>query len=490
MSSMSKKIRFSFRPTVGEARLEERVVLTGTTASIAAAATRVAPLQTNASTEGGFSGMTLQQIRRAYNQQFTAAQTALRKFAANQITALYNDPAGFGLNGRPTQAALATLNANISGAANAASLQLSTQFSLLPASARSLVPNLQNSLLGTQKNSLASQISNVTNSSRLTNSQSALRNAVSQGINTTFNNNRAQLANFFDTTSLNRLSVDQSTGQRIPLQQFLNNGAVSRINNAFGTLANSVGAVAQSSLFDSTGTFNPQAVNGFQQQFSNALGTAASQVGSILSLLPNKSPTFGPQFQQALFAAGTDPATGQPANSLLNGLGGAFPKATGTGTGTGTPFTSNMFNTNFQNNFTTGFQNVSGLVNNAFGVQTTPGSTGNFTLPNGFFQTGATFPNLFGSQFTSGNFANGFNNGFVTGQNAGNGFIGFGQAPTGFNNNFATGFNNFNSTLNQQFGFTQPNLGGTGTGTGLPTNGGTVTGGGGTGIPGSGGFFV
>jgi hypothetical protein len=274
---------------------------------------------------------------------------------------------------------------------------------------------------------------------------------------------------------LARLSVDATTGQRIPITQFMANQAIDQINNTFGTLANSVGPLAQSALFDADGVFNPQAVSAFQQQFNNALNTAAFQTGSLAALFPN-STTVASQLQSALFGSGVDATTGLPITSFASGLAGLFP----TDATTSTPFTSDLFNTNFQDVFTGAFQNFTTPLSNMLlgGGQSLPGSGGSFQLPTGFFQSGATFPSLFGSQFIGSSFNNGFNNGFAT---TGNGFIGFGTAPSGFNIDFGTGFNDLVSAANTSFGFSQPtNLGG-GLNTGGDLGGGAADGLGGTG---------
>jgi hypothetical protein len=478
MNNSARKNRFTFRPALGGSSLEERVVLNGSQpAQVVAAAHQVTPLQTQA----GAATLTLQQIRSAYGQQFRAAIQQLRASINAQVAQLY-------ANGqRPTAAQLAAFNANVAGALDATALRLSSQYSLLPGTTSRLVANLQNSLLGSQRTSLASQITNLANSSRFNGSQTVLNNAINQRFNSVFTTNANQLANFFNTTPINRLSVDATTGQRIPFGQFLANQAISQFNNTFGSLVNSVPNAAQTALFANGGNPTTTAVNGFQQQFSNALGTAAFQLGSALSLFPNATTTLAPQLNSALFSTGTNPATGQPFNSVLNGFQGLF------NTNTTTPLTANTFNTGFQNAFTNSFQGLASPIFNTLGVQPTLGSNGNIALPNGFFQNNATFTNPFNSQFTGNNFFNGFNNGFVTGSN---GFPGFGQAPSAFNNNFSTGFNNFTSTLNQQFGFTQPTLG-TGTTTGtiggttptVPTGTATITTGGGTINPGGGVFL-
>jgi|GEM_PF-5158900 len=480
MSPNPRNRRIAFRPTLGDIRLEERVVMNGAATMIGTMAASVATPPTTGNVQAnqtGLGNLTARQIRNAFRQQIGLAQNSLRQFARDQVNAMFSNAANFGANGRPTAQALADFNAGVAGAINATALRLSAQASLLPGASRRVLPVLQNSLLGSGSNSLASRLTSLGNSRRALNSPVAFENAINRQINNSFRTNTVRFNNFLTTTPLNRLSVDPTTGQRIPLSQFMANAAANQINNTFGTLANNVGPLARTVLFDTTGAFSPQAQAAFQQQFANALGTAAFQVGSLVSMFPNGMTALAPQLQSALFATGIDPLTGLPSTSFVNGLANVFPTGTST-----TPFTPITFDTGFQNAFTTGFQNFTTPLNTFFGVVPTSGTGGTFQLPNGFFQTGATFPGLLGSQFTGNTFNNGFNNGFLT---TGSGFPGFGTAPTGFNTNFGTGFNNFIGGVNTQFGFTPPTFGtgtgtsigtgtGTGTGTGLPTGGVTL----------------
>ena len=280
MSTNPRKNRITFRPTLGDIQLEERVVLNGTSMTSAAAAAEVSALQTGGGTSSrqtSLENLTTRQIRQAFLQQFRGTQTALRQFVNSQASALFNDPANRGPNGRLTAEALANFSTNIAGGINAAALRLSAQTSLLPGSSRRLVPELQNALLGSRPNSLnasslSSRIANLAGTGLANRSQTAFQNAINREINRSFTNSSARLTNFFTTTRLNRLSVDPTTGQRVPLSRFLVNQAVAQTNNTLGTLANSVGPNATAALFDSTGTFNPQNLASFQQQFANALG--------------------------------------------------------------------------------------------------------------------------------------------------------------------------------------------------------------------------
>jgi hypothetical protein len=176
----------------------------------------------------------------------------------------------------------------------------------------------------------------------------------------------------------------------------------------------------------------------------------------------NQNPS--PQLQSVSF-------TGQPSASFAGGMSGLFPTGAGT-----SPFTPATFNTNIQSAFLPGFQNLATPLNQFFVVPMTTGTGGASQSTTGFFQTGTTFPSVFGIPSTG----SGFNNGSLT---TGSGFPGFGTAPVGFNTNFATGFNTFMSGVNQEFGIIPPNLGvgtaiglvtGTGLGTGLGTGPGTT----------------
>jgi hypothetical protein len=477
MRSTTRKSRFAFRPTVDGVQLEERVVLNASSASIASlVGAQIASQLGQAARPGAGPLAQARQLNTLYRQQFRDAQSGLQQYIANQVSSAFGDPANVGADGRLTAQARANLQNTLNGAINATALRLSAQTALLPgATNRNLVSNLQTSILGNQANSLASRIASRIGSGRLAGSAPMLANTINRQVTAALSNNAARLGGFLSTTPLARLSVDATTGQRIPITQFMGNQAIAQLNNTFGTLANSVGPLAQTALFDADGVFNPQAVSAFQQQFNTALNTAAFQTGSLAALFPN-SATATSQLQSALFGSGVDATTGQPIVSLASGLAGLFP----TGETGATPFTPDLFNTNFQDAFTGAFQGFDTSIRDLLlGDTRVPPDAGvTFQLPTGFFQSGATFPSLFGSQFTGSSFNSGFNNGFAT---TGNGFIGFGTAPSDFNAGFGTGFNDLVSAANTTFGFSQPtNLGG-GLNTGGDLGGGAADGLGGTG---------
>lgn len=465
MSITPRRARRAFRPTSLGIPLEERVVMSGAPAWMATLRGSVGPPSGPATPPGpssptGLGDITARQLMTAYNQQFGASRAALQQYINDQIGTLYS-PDNLGADGRPTQQAIADFSNNVGGAINATAFGLSSQLALLPGAAQRLVPNLQQSLLGSGSGSLANRIAAQVNSPRGLASQQQLQNAIGRQIGTSFALNNGQVSNLLRSPQLGRATVDAATGQRVSLSQYLGNQAALQINNTFGSLANSVGANAQSALFDPTGAFNSQGAGAFQQQYGNALNTAAYQVNGILSLLPNSS-SIRSGLQSGLFGAagGTGPGTGD--GNLFNALSGVFPTDTGP---TATPFTTDAFNTAFQNGFTTAFRNFNGPITSLLN-QTSTGSQ----LPTGFFQTGATFPSVFGTQYTGST----FNNGFAS---TGTGFPGFGTAPSGFNTAFGTGFNGFITNVNSQGGISIPSPVGTiGTGTGVGTGTGTVTG--------------
>jgi len=453
-----KKPRHAFRPTLADyARLEDRVVMSVTAANIAAAATSQ-------------SGMTAAQVRAASARALQAATRNIRNFVNAQSAALF-------ANGTPTADQINNFKAQVAGAINSTAFTLSSQAALLPNSARN-VAAIQNALLGSGRTSLLSRLDTALQNNRNLSSATRLQNAIGSGITNTLLGVRSAQNNFFNTTPLNRLSVD-SSGNPIPLQQFISGQIANQFTNSLGAFANAFPTVANATLFPNgpNNGVNPSSdlIQAFNAQTTNALGTITAQLGSNLALLPN-SGLVASQLNPLLFGTGT---TGTGANTgLLNSLANL-------------QFGGTTFNNDVTTAFNNGFSSLSTPLNSFLGLQ----AQQNAALPT----TG--FTNVFGPNFTSSTFNNGFNNGFASSGNTG--FLGFGTAPTGFNTAFASGFNGLNSSLNSSFGFNFPTLGGTtGTGglggVGIGTSTGNLTGGnfpggtvtGGTGIgTGTGNFF-
>jgi hypothetical protein len=410
-----KRTHVAFRPSVGETRLEDRVVLSVSKVSAAAIHSLVVQPTPAPSPFTPLSRLTAQQVRNAFMHQSQVAAGTLRNTIRNDIIQLF-------ATGRPTAQQLSDFNATVAGQLDASALRMSSQALLLPGRSQQLVTTMQNFVLGSNPNSLLSRIQAITQSPRFINSAAALRNAISVPLNrvTLMGNN--QLNNFFNTTALNRLSVD-STGQQIPLQQFFGQQVMSQLGNSLGSLGQSFSNQANTLLFPTNGiTPTTAAVNAFNNQFSQALNTSAFQLASNLALF-NGGTGVLPQVQNSLFGSGS----GALFNTIL-----------------GIPNQTTTNAANFASNISTAFNNGFGTLNtplsNFFGINPTP----NTLLPT------SNFPNIFGPTLAGATFNSGFNNGF------GSGFIGFGTAPNAFNTNFGTGFNTFMNDVNQSFGVTPP----------------------------------
>jgi hypothetical protein len=472
MNNRTRK-RQAFRPMVGEASLEKRLVLssvvTATTESGATPlVTVVMPLTTPGVTPPPAAPpfnphviaaraahrLTVAHLRAVYARQVRAAMRDLRTAIRTNVVQLRASGT------TPTAPQLADFNARVGGAIDATALRLSSQAALLPGAGTRLIPAIQNALLGSGSRSLISRLSTLAQAGQLSGSAGALQSALTRQINLAGRQTTAQLNNFFSTTPLNSLSVN-SSGQRIPLQQFMGNQLLNQLGNTLGILSQNFPTVANAALFPNgiTGIPTQSVLNAFGTQVGNALGTAAFQLGSALALFPGSANVIA-QLQPMLFGAANS------TNSLVSALQNL-------------QFSSTGFNTAVANAFNNAFQSFATPLGSFFQMT----GQSNLALPT----TG--FTNPFGSLFSGSSFNNGFNNGFATGTNIG--FIGFGQAPSAFNTNFGTGFNNLVSTLNQNMGFNTFNPAFTSGGFGVtPTSGGTgvTPSSGGTGVtPSSGG---
>ena len=458
--SNAKKKRVSFRPSVTETRLEQRLVLssgTGVTAVANPAVVQVIPSPVYAELDltpppaappvsaavaraRAAHKLTIRQLRADYTKQVRAAARDLRSAIKADIAQLYAGGA------TPTAQQLADFKAGAAGAVNATALRLSTQASLLPNSTR-LVSAVQNEVLGSGAGSLASRLVSLAQSGKLSGSTAASSRALARTFNTASQQTISQINHYFNTTPVNRLSVN-SSGQRIPLEQYLGGQLLNQVGNTLGSLAQSFPNVANAMLFPNgtTGTPTQAAMNAFTTQYDNALATAAYQLGSGLSLFPGSSSLVS-QIQPILFGA-TNAGTGTALTSTTNpSLAAALNNL---------QYGTVGFNTALSNAFGNAFQGLASPLGSFFGMT----GPSNMVLPT------SGFTSLFGSPFTGSSFFNGFNSGFATGTTPG--FIGFGVAPTGFNTNFGTGFNGSVSTFNQNLGFALSNpVTGTSTGIGI-----------------------
>jgi hypothetical protein len=422
--------RNAFNPSVTEARLEERLVLSSTSSALTPAPAPP-PVFSNILIGHARPWRNVAQLRAAYAREGRIAALELRNEVAREISQM-------SANGSLSSAQRrADLSASVQGAVDATALQLTSQAALLPRANASLVPSIQNSLLGSGSRSLSSRLSSIIQSTGGAGSVVRLQSAISRAISVMPSQLTTQFNSFFTTNNVNQLAVN-SSGQQIPLTQFMAGQAVNQISNTLGTLAQSFPTVATSVLFPNGTTSTPtqDLFNQFGVQARNALTTAAMEIGSTLGLFTGSSSVIS-QIQPTLFGS----------TSTLNNLASSLQNVASDSSALTSAVTSA---------FNSSFNNLLGPVTTFFGM---PGQA-NSVLPT----TGLTSP--FTSQFTASNFDSGFNDGFTSGTNTG--FVGFGTAPTDFNTNFATGFDNLVSFATQSLGLVNTPLGTIGTVGGVP----------------------
>jgi hypothetical protein len=430
------KKRIAYIPSVTEARLEERVVMSSASAAPLAAPP---PVSSTVLVQDFGHPLTVRQLRADYSVQVRVATAELRDMIKVDIQQLYS-------NGSVRTAQQMTdFTAMVDGTLDATALRVSSQAALLPDSATTLVPAIQNELLGSGSASLASRLSSLVQSPGSNQSARTLEAMATRKINSVSQQIVAQFSNYFNSTPVASLAVT-SSGQPTTLKQYFGGQIESQAANTLGSLAQSFPSVANAALFPNgttSGTVDQSLLTAFTSQSNVALATAAFQIGSTLALFPGFLNVTS-QLQPVLFNSTTNNNSAVNATSLTATLGSL-------------EFGSTGFNSAVASAFNTTFQSVVGAISPFFGVQQTQSTQ---SLPT----TGSTNP--FGSQFTTSSFNSGFNNGFVTG--TGTGFIAFGQAPTSFNTDFGTGFDAVVSDTNIGAGFTTTPLGLIGTVGGVP----------------------
>ena len=297
---MNRKKRYAFRPLLGETRLEERIVLSGSTAAVAVTPAPAPPPVYAPVIAHARPWKTANQLRAAYDRQVKIAAVDLPVAMERQVQEAYAN------GSTPTAQQLANLNAGIQGAVDATALGLSSQASLLPASGARLVPAIQNSLVGSGANSLASLVNGTFQSSKNTQTAAKLQSALTRDMLRAPIQVTGQINRFFATNNLNQLAVN-SSGQQIPLSQFMGQQVISQLSNTLGSLAKSFPSVATSMLFPNGVTTTPSQdlTNSFNSQVTNALDTAAFQLGSSLAML-NGSSNVVSQLQPLLFGSATN----------------------------------------------------------------------------------------------------------------------------------------------------------------------------------------
>jgi hypothetical protein len=429
MSTRHKR-RAGFCPSATDAKLEQRIVLSS--ASAVTPTPAPAPFFSSVVIGSPIHANTVAQLRHAYTREVALTAVDLRSAVGSEIGQLFANGAA------PTQQQLTDFNANVQGALDATALQLSSQASLLPGSNTRLVPGIQNALLGSDSNSLSSRLTAALQSSHYTASAARLQSVFARAFTAVPRQISSQINHFFGSTNFSQLSVS-SSGQQVPLSQFMGNQVISQMSNTLGMLAQSFPTVAASMLFPNGTTATPtqDLIRAFNTQATNALTTAALQLGSSLSMFGGFS-TVASKIQPVLFGS----VTNLPSlESSLQNLS----------------FGSTGFASAVASAFNTGFNSLLAPINSFLGMATQGQS--NSVLPT------AGLTNPFSSQFTKNSFDNGFNNGFASDTNSG--FVGFGTAPSAFDTNFGAGFNNVVSTVSQGLGISPISLGTTGTAGGV-----------------------
>ncbi len=436
MSINIRKNRLAFRPVLSgsTSTLEERVVM--------AVSGLFTPLPAPPPISSSNVGFGVRQIQADYLQAFRAARGDLQTSINTQVQQLF-------ANGTPTQKQLNDFAAGLGGTLNATSFRLSSQGELLPNSQK-LVQNIQNSLLSDGSKSLVSRLNALGTNARAMRSANTFNAAVNAQVARTMSANLGQINNYFKTTSVNRLSVDQS-GARIPFQQYLGQQVIRQFTNTLGALANSFSTVATTVLFPRTGsgtatTPTVEALTAFQSQYGQALQIATAQLGNDLSLFGGGRSVVSSQVQTAFYG-------NSPRSSILSGAGDATSTGPGSITGLfqslkGLNFTDVSMSSNAYNSFNQAATRVASSLNQFFGMSTSPNQT--LVLPTSRFSLPSAGQNFFNTTLRTDGTNVGFNNGF------GSGFLGFGQTPPDFNTNFSTQFNTVVTNTNRNFGITLP----------------------------------
>ncbi len=507
----NKRVKLAYRPSMIDSTLETRVVLSGSTI-VAGESPAVLELKPSAiyaelgltpppaappispalARELASHKLPVQMVRKAFQQQVHVATQDLRTAIQSQISQLY-------ANGNtPTAQQLTDFQASIAGALNATALRLSTQASLLPRSTN-LVTKIQNSILGTGANSLSTRLTTLAESGKLSGTTGVSSTALSNLFNSATRQGVSSVNTYFQATPVNGLSVNTS-GQHIPLEQYMGSQLLNQVGNTLGMLAQAYPSVANAMLFPNgaTGTPSQSAISAFNTAYNNAVGTAAFQLGSGLSLFPLSSGVIS-QLVPLIYGSGSTGATGTTGTTGTTGITGTAASnlstslasipgllqslmlggSAGTIGTTGTTGTTGMTGTTGLTGTTgtsigslTGTNSTSALqaaISQAFGgvysSLASPLSTYfGVTTPSTLTLPTSGFNSLFASPYINSSYYNGFNNGFSSGTTPG--FIGFGSAPTTFNSSFGTGFNNFISAFNQNIGLIQQTNPLTGTNTG------------------------
>jgi hypothetical protein len=501
--AMNIKKRIAFRPSIDNHKLEDRVVLSGgATASASAPIVNLTPAVTPRPALSPVSVRALMtSLHKAYALELKDAGTDLRKMVDADIKQMY------ATGGKPTAQQRADFIAQVDGAVDATALRVSAPASLLPGAGTTLVTTLQNDLLGTGSTSLMSRLSAVSQNAGAAVSAARLTTAFNQAVNASSARTLAATQTFLSTAPLAQ-SMVATTGQLVPLRQFMADQVLGQLENNLGLLAAEFPTVANAMLFPNTTTSTGTGATGTAGTTttgttgSTTTGTTGTSTtgttgttttgttGTTTGTTPTVSQTllsqFGTQVNNALstiaFVLGTELPLFSGSSSVTSQLDSAlFGTSNGTTTSAGTTTTAGTtasslataladlqfggsdLATNATNAFTTGLQNLVSPLATFFNV----------TSPADLALQTSNFTNAFASGFASPSFNAGFNNGFLTTTGANSvGLAGFGMpafSSSTYNTNFGTGFSNLVNLLDTSAGF--PSSGSSLIGTGITSTG-------------------
>ena len=226
------------------------------------------------------------EIYQAYRNQLNAAAKTLNMYIDSRIAQLY-------ANGNPGPNALAGLMDEISGAVDATTFRVSSQVALLPGTQNRVIAQIQNSQLSGNPRALVSEIQRLVSNPRLNQQGRWLAGAIGQSISRNTQQNALRVGNYLRNAPIYALSVDPSTGQRIPVQQYMAQQVLEQFRNSMGSLSAAIQNSSNTTLFNN-GVFNsdPAVQQAYAMQVNDAVSIIANQVGYNLALFPSNLHLF------------------------------------------------------------------------------------------------------------------------------------------------------------------------------------------------------
>jgi hypothetical protein len=424
--------RITIRPSIGDQRLEDRVVLSSVpTANAAPPIVILTPSVTPPPAAAPVSATAIvKRLRNTLDSEFKDARTDLRHVLDAAIKQLYAHGA------KPNAQQKAAYDAKVDGAVDAAALRLSAPVSILPGSATGVVPTIENDLL----NGLTSRVAAITQSPQSTVSAQALQTAVNQAANSASTRALTKVTNFLDTAPLSKLSVT-STGASVPLQEYMADQVVSQLERNLAQFAQTFPSAANVITQSSTGSLDPTTSTGTTGSLvTSTTGTTATTGSTTTANIPTLAQELLSQGNGSAasalatigFVVGSELALFPGSSHLVSQLVGVSPASTTAVTSVPTPVTGLVSSTSPTTTATTALN--TGLTNLVTPITAFLDESG----PSDLALSGANFSNPFASgtatpannaTFTIGSVNSTF------GSEAANAF-----ASSSFSTNFGTGF--------------------------------------------------